>query len=1050
MSNFKYYESDYEEAFLEYLIEDCGWEYECGYDIHRLQESIIIEKDFKEYINNNYPSLDDDDINRLITFINSSHSSSLYRSMKETYNILMKGKSITTSSGESVFVSFIDFNNIENNIFKSVNQYEFKEYEVRRPDIILFINGIPLSIIELKNPADETVNIKDAYDQTHIRYAQDIPSLMKYDFINVISDGANTKYGSLFSSYDFYFKWNSTDGINYENVDGLPSVKKLINGLYDKYNFLNIIHNYIFFPDNSDDDTLIIPKYYQYYGAEAMFSNILNEYRNSGNKGGTYWGATGCGKSYIMLFLSKRLTTCVELNKPTILLLTDRNDLDTQLSENFENAKNYLIDDNSIDIADRKQLKEKLDNIKSGGIYLMTIQKFSAEISLLSERKNIICISDEAHRTQTNIGANYKITEDGATKSYGFAKYLRDSFPNAIYVGFTGTPIDPTLRVFGNIICNYTMKQSLSDGSTVKIAMISGPREVQLDEHLAKACDNYYKMQEEAGTNQYQIEESKKQMANVKTILISKNRLDIVVDHFIQHYERRCYENATVDQKAMFVCYDRELAYEVYKRIKEKRPEWLVKRKNAPEFEKMEVSRDSIEIEKVKLICSDAKNDTEDFKRIIGTKNDRETYARAFKDPYSNFKIAIVVDMWITGFDVPCLDTMYIDKPIETHNLIQTISRVNRNFKGKEEGLIVDYIGLKSSLATAMKLYGSNEINPVNSIEISVKSFKDYISRLNELMSELDFSTFFDKNITPVERIEVINKGVEFVLSLKDRETKFMGYTKRAKKSFDICIGNEEITTEEIEQLHYYLCVRSVIYKMTKGDTPDSTLMNNKIKELVDRAISSTYSNSTFTFDNDDDKEYIFGDEFLEELKRIKYPNTKFQALIKLLKKAITEFGKTNILKSREFSERLKRVIDKYNNRDNITYEDIVYNDVLENLSEEVVKIYKDLGEEQESFKKLNITYDEKAFFDILKMIAIKYKFDNQFDDKKLVSMAKQIKVILGNKSKYTDWSIRQDIKDELYYDIKGFLHGNGFPPTPAQDAYDEVMKQVENFKKYN
>ena len=399
---------------------------------------------------------------------------------------------------------------------------------------------------------------------------------MKFDFINVISDGANTRYGSLFSSYEFYFKWNSTNGEDYSNADGIESIHVLIRGLFAHQTLLNILSNYIYFPDNSDSNLLILPKYYQYYGAEKMYAHILEEYEAGCGKGGTYWGATGCGKSYTMLFLSKRLTMSLELHKPTIILLTDRNDLDEQLSDDFENAKEYLVDENSVSIPNRKKLLEKLGNIESGGIYLMTIQKFSEDISLLSRRKNIICISDEAHRTQTNTEAKYVISKSDAKKTYGFAKYLRDSFPNATYVGFTGTPIDATLRVFGEVVVQYTMKQSLDDGSTVGIARLPGPREVQLDEKMAQACDEYYRLQAEAGANEYQIEKSKKDMTNLKVILGNPDRLDIVVKHFIWHYKKRCEEHATVNGKAMFVCYDREIAWTVYNKVKALQPEWFV------------------------------------------------------------------------------------------------------------------------------------------------------------------------------------------------------------------------------------------------------------------------------------------------------------------------------------------------------------------------------------------------------------------------------------------------------------------------------------------
>lgn len=1052
MANFKYYENDYELAVLQ-LLENAGWQYQCGYDIHRKNDEVILAEDLREYLCKRYDYFSDDELDKIIIYLTSVTNQSLYRSMKGTYRLLMKGYNLLRDDGTTLFIDFFDLgeNREITNVFKAVNQFEFVEYKNRRPDIILFVNGIPVSVFELKNPADDTVTIADAYDQTHIRYAQDIPSLMKFDFINVISDGANTRYGSLFSDYEFYFKWNSTDGTNYDNADGIKSIHMLVNGLFNPSTLLNVLNSYVYIPDNSDNNLIILPKYYQYYGSEKMYQNILKEYKTGSGKGGTYWGATGCGKSYTMLFLSKRLTTSLELHKPTIILLTDRNDLDEQLSGDFENAKEYLIDENSLSIKNRKMLKEKLENVESGGIFLMTIQKFSEDISLLSSRNNIICISDEAHRTQTNTEAKYITSKSDTKKTYGFAKYLRDSFPNATYVGFTGTPVDATLRVFGEVVVKYTMKQSLDDGATVKIARLPGPREVQLDEKLAAVCDEYYRLQKEAGANEYQIEQSKKDMTRLKVVLGNSDRLDVVVKHFIWHYEKRCEENATINGKAMFVCYDREIAFEVYKRIKDARPEWFVKRRCSPEYEGTRLDRDAVEIEKVKLVCTNGKNDTLEMAELIGNAKTRKDLAKVFKDDKSNFKIAIVVDMWITGFDVPSMDTMYLDKPVETHNLIQTISRVNRVFKGKEEGLIVDYIGLEGAILTAMKLY-NGDVRPINGIETSLIIFKDFLDRIIKLLHDLDYSSFFDENITPLDRLTVIQSGVEFVLAEKSRRDNFMGFTQRAKKAFDVCIGHDEITEKEVEHLHYFMCVRSVIFKMTIGDTPDTTLMNRKVSELVNRAISSTYSGKEFNFDEQstDDIQFLFSDEFVDKLKKIPYPNTRYQALVKLLKKAIKEFGKTNILKATDFSKKLKSVIDRYNSRNEISEVEEIIEDVVDNLSEELEKIFNELKAEQKSFEELNITYDEKAFYDILIAVAEKYKFKEKLDGDKYIYLAKEIKKLVGNKSKYTDWTNRQDVKDELYTDVAILLKKNGYPPTTIDDAYDEIMKQVENFKKHS
>lgn len=1051
-SQFKYYENNLELAVLE-LFGSSNYRYICGYDIHRENSSIIYDDDFREYMNRY--NLTSDEYQKVKSNLESIPAQSLYKSMKEIYKRLLEGLDLERHNGSFTHINYFDFEDASNNIFRAINQYEFCDSaQVRRPDIIVFINGIPVSVFELKNPADETVNINDAFEQTTNTYARDIKSLMRFDLINVISDGVNTRYGSLFSDYEHYFKWNSPDGETYSNSDGAESLKRLIEGLFNQEVLLNIIKNYIYFPDNSDKNIIYVPKYYQYYGAEAMFKNIFDVYMNSiSSKGGTYWGATGCGKSLIMLYLSKRLSKCSDLGKPTLLLVTDRTDLDEQLAGDFENATQYLVDKNSRSIDSREDLKTTLENIESGGIYLMTIQKFSEDINLLSNRRNIIVISDEAHRTQTNTQSTYQRRGEKYKKVHPFGECIRNSFPNAIYVGFTGTPVDATLRTFGNVVYKYTMKQSKDDGSTVGIYRLNGPREVQLDEKLAKICDEYYRLLEEGGANKHQIEASKREMSKIEKILGAPDRLDTIVNHFIQHYEYRCSENSTVNQKAMFVCYNREIAYEVYKRIIALRPEWNIKRKIAPEFEGQDPDSESIEIEKVKLVATvNQKKDSPEFKELLGTDEDRKKYAREFKDDKSNFKIAIVVDMWITGFDVPSLDTMYLDKPVETHNLIQTISRVNRVFKGKDQGLIVDYIGLEGSLALAMRLY-NGDITPVEHSDVAFVIFKDFMTKVEDLLKDFDYSNFFKTDLSEIDRLCLIQSGGEYVMSIKDRETNFMGYTLRIKKAFDICAGDPRMKTEDVDRMQYFMCVRSYVFKLIVDGTPDAVLMNKKISQLVNRAISSTYNGEPFDFTNSDDVTDLFSDEFLEKIENIKMPFTKYQALIKLLKKAIKEFGHTNILKATLFSEKLKKIIDKYNARNEIELVHDVVEDVMEGLSEELQKLFKELQDEKRSFEAMGITYDEKAFYDILVAVAEKYNFKDKISDEKFVELAKEIKKLVSNKSKYTDWTNRQDIRDELYADVAKKLHANGFPPPPEppiDDAYDEIMKQVENFKKYN
>lgn len=1032
------------------LFKKQNYEYELGFDIHRKKTEIILNKDFKEYLMNRYSSLSlyDDEIELILDNLINVREPSLYLTMKELLSRFNNGFVLNRSKYglSNQLIEYYDFNNLNNNIFKIVNQYEVEgSKRIRRPDLIVFINGIPVSVFELKDPSNKDVTIFDSYEQLTIRYVRDIDNLMRYSFISVISDDANNKFGSLFSSYDFYFPWKSIDGKSYCN-DGHDGLITLINGLFDKHTLLNVLKNYIYFPDNSDNDLMILPKYSQYYGSELLYENIKNHLRPEGDgKGGTYFGATGCGKSFTMLFLAKRLHSSPELHNPTIVMLTDRTDLDDQLSESFENAKNYLNDKNVIKANNRKFLTDVLKEVTSGGVYLMTVQKFDEDVGLISDRNNIICISDEAHRTQVNLDYSLDITEEEIKKHYGFAHYLRNSFPNATYVGFTGTPVDKTISVFGDIVCSYKMKQAKDDGSTVGIEVLPGPSAVRLDEEKIKIIDKYYENKLKEGTNKYEINASIKEMSKVRVIIDNESRLDKVVDHFIYHYEKRVEEGSTVKGKAMFVCYDRKIAYKLYKKIIALRPEWNIKKKTQDDESSLSYEElNKLEpVEMIKLVATSNPNDEEELYELLGDSDYRKKLASLFKDENSNFKIAIVVDMWITGFDCTCLDTMYLDKPVEAHTLIQTISRVNRVFKGKSEGLIVDYIGIESSLKRAFKLYdGDNFGVKDDNVQDTYIFYKDNLTLIDELLIDFNVNEFFNAN--SLERLTILQKWVEFVQEFDKRENCFMELTIRMKRAFDLSIGDERITEEDIGKTHFYCAIRSFIMKLNKEETPDSARMNKEVKKLVDDAINA--------LENEEEKESkkvdLFSNEFLESIKKMPYKNIKLKMLLDLLKKAIDNYSKTNMLKSIEYSKRMKKIVAEYNDRDHkIDYsnEDIL-NSFFDSLTKQIEDVLKDMNDDANEFKKLGITFEEKAFYDILKDIRDKYQF--QYEDDKLIKISRLIKKEVDEKSSYTDWTSKKDIRDKLKMDIARILHLNGYPPKTINDVYDGIFEQVKNYAK--
>ena len=730
---------------------------------------------------------------------------------------------------------------------------------------------------------------------------------------------------------------------------------------------------------------------------------------------------------------------------PTIILITDRTDLDDQLSGQFTNAKGFIGDDTVISVESRNQLRELLQGRNSGGVFLTTIHKFTEDTKLLTDRNNVICISDEAHRSQTNLDQKISITEKGVTKTYGFAKYLHDSLPNATYVGFTGTPIDATIDVFGEIVDAYTMTESVKDEITVRIVYEGRAAKVLLNNQKLEEIETYYAQCAEEGSNENQIEESKQTMAKMDVILGDPKVLETIATDFIAHYENRIEEGATVRGKAMFVCSSRPIAYQLYKNILALRPEWGEVKIAADGVELSEKEEKEIKpMERIKMVMTRGKDDAEDLYKLLGTKDDRKEFDRQFKNEKSNFKIAIVVDMWLTGFDVPFLDTMYIYKPIQRHNLIQTISRVNRKFEGKEKGLVVDYIGIKKQLNLALAQYGKGDSQNIEDIEQSIVVVKDQLDLLNKLFHKFNSSKYFSGK--PVEQLKCLNEAAEFVQLTQDLEKRFMYIVKRLKSAYDICAGSGVFTDDERDRIHFYLAIRAIIYKLTKGVAPDAAQMNNKVRQMLQDAIESEGVEEIFKLGDENETEVdIFSDDYMAKIDKIKLPNTKIKLLQKLLAKAIDDIKKINKITGIDFSKRLQFIVDKYNERKE---NDILRSEVLEDFTDEIIDLYYALKKEKDSFKDLGIDFEEKAFYDILKALAIKYDFT--YPEDKLIHLAQEVKDVVDDKARYTDWSKRDDIKAELKVDLIILLAENDYPPIDRDEVYKEIFEQAENFKKYS
>ena len=770
------------------LFQDEGYIYLNGEQIHRERSEVLLIDDLRKYLLNRYASegLTPSEVDSIILRLRSI-SGTIYEANKAVCKMICDGFIFNREdhTKKDLYIELIDFDEPEKNVFKIVNQFEIEgiNNQLRIPDGIVFINGIPVVVLEFKSAVKENTTIMDAYTQLTVRYRRDIPELFKYNAFIVISDGANNKYGSFFSPYDFFYAWRKIEADDKE-LDGINSLVTMVSGLFRKERLLAVIKDFVYFPDSSDKDLKIVCRYPQYFAAVKLFENIKAHLRPEGDgKGGTYFGATGCGKSYTMLFLTRMLMKSTFFHSPTILIITDRTDLDDQLSKQFVASKKYIGDETVVSIDSREKLRQELQGRTSGGVYMTTIQKFTEDLELLTDRANVICISDEAHRSQINLDQKVKVTAEGVERTYGFAKYLHDSLPNATYVGFTGTPVDGTIEVFGPVVDAYTMTEAVKDGITVNLVYDGRAARVTLDQAKVREIEDYYDRCAVEGANEHQIEESQKAVAHIDAIIGDPDRLHAVAEDFINHYETRVAEGATVAGKAMFVCSNRKIAYAFYQIVVGMRPEWAEKKVCPDGIELTEKEQKELKpIEKIKLIMTRNKDDEPELYEMLGTKDDRKEFDRQFKNVKSNFKIAIVVDMWLTGFDVPALDTIYIDKPIQQHSLIQTISRVNRVYTGKDKGLIVDYIGIKKNMNLALKKYTNFESDEFEGVEQSITIVKDQLDVLAQMFHNFNSTDYF--NGSPKEQLACLNRAVEYVQLTEDLETRFMAAVKRMKQAF--------------------------------------------------------------------------------------------------------------------------------------------------------------------------------------------------------------------------------------------------------------------------
>ena len=899
-------------------------------------------------------------------------------------------------------VKLIDFANPEKNEFHVVNQYTVIGYKNKRPDVLIFVNGIPLVLFELKNITNEDATIENAYKQVK-NYQMDIPSLFYYNAFNVISDGLDTRMGTITSDFTRYMVWKSENGEKPEE-GGLNYFSVLLNGVFPKARLLDLIRNFIVFQNSKGRTIKIIAGYHQYFAVRKAVKRTRNALEEHSRKVGVVWHTQGSGKSLSMVFYTGCIVSNPEFNNPTIVVLTDRNDLDNQLFDTFCSSSKLLLRQTPKQAKSREHLKELL-KVKAGGIIFTTIQKFEESSEILSERSNIIFMADEAHRSQ--YGLEGKLDRETGEWKYGMAKYMRDSLPNATFIGFTGTPIDfddrSTVEVFGEYIDIYDMTQAVEDGATVPIYYENRTAKIKLNEELLKKIDaEYEKMAGEA--SETAIEKSKSDLSTIEAIIGSKERLSLLADDIIAHYEDRQY---VLTGKAMIVCMSRRIAINLYRIILEKRPEWK---------------------QKVKVVLTSSNQDDEDWHDIIGNKAYRDGLMLEFKDDTSEFKIAIVVDMWLTGFDVPSMATMYIDKPMKGHNLMQAIARVNRVYRDKEAGLIVDYIGMAAELKSALSQYTKRDQDKIPDLGQALSIAIEKLEIMRDMFYGFDYSEFFGVNDSV--RLAVIANGVNFALGMEEDEQKsFIREATALSQAETLCRSMLDARIKQ--EIEFFKCVKAGICKTAGRMGITTNEINARIMKLLEQAIEQDGVYNIFAEAGKKNPEIsILSEEYMEKIRRMKHKNIAAEMLRKLLEDNVRVFARTGVVKSQLFSEKMQKLLKMYNNR-LITSAEVI--EELLNLSKEMTEAYH-AGSEK------GLSTEELAFYDAL---VADPEVLRKMQDKVLVEMAQELTELI-RRSRTVDWDKKESARAYMRTQVKHLLRKYKYPPEKAKGAVDIVIKQAE------
>lgn len=1008
-----YTEANYENAIISLFSEKLGYTYFYGPDIERDYHSPLYDEVLEESLRRINRNLPLEAISDAIFKLKNFENGELVQKNTVFMDYLQNGIDVryfVDGEERSSIVYLVDYKNPDNNSFIIANQWTFIENSNKRPDVILFLNGLPVVLIELKSPSREETDASEAYRQLR-NYIYEIPSMFIYNTICVMSDQLTSKAGTITSGEDRFMEWKTKDG-SYENTQ-YAQFDTFFEGMFQKERLLDIIKNFICFSNEGTQIFKILAGYHQYFAVNKAIASTKKATVTDG-KGGVFWHTQGSGKSLSMVFYAHLLQEA--LDSPTIVVLTDRNDLDNQLYGQFAKCKDFLRQE-PMHAESREHLKNLLAGRQANGIIFTTMQKFEESSDALSERRNIVVMADEAHRGQYGLAEKIKITkneegEEVAKRVIGTARIIRNTLPNATYIGFTGTPISSadrsTREVFGDYIDIYDMTQAVEDGATRPVYYESRVIKLNLDEQTLKLIDAEYDIVA-ANADEQVIEKSKRELGQMEAVLGNDNTINSLVCDILDHYENN-RENLLTG-KAMIVAYSRPIAMKIYKRILELRPAWT---------------------EKVGVVMTSGNNDPEEWRQIIGNKHHKDDLAKKFKDNDSPVKIAIVVDMWLTGFDVPSLATMYVYKPMSGHNLMQAIARVNRVFQDKEGGLVVDYVGIASALKQAMNDYTTRDKKNYGDTDVAKVAYPKFLEKLSVCRDKFygyDYSKFM--NGSDFERAKAISGAVNFIMGREKAEDKdsFVKEALLLHQALSLC--SSLVDEARRFEAAFFESVRVLVLRLTNtgvGKKISLPEMNARINELLKQSIKSDGVINLFS---DIKEEFsLFDPKFLEEIANMKEKNLAVELLKKLIAEQVSVYRRTNVVKSEKFSEILQRSLNAYLNG-MLTNEQVI---------EEMLKLAKQIAVAHKEGEQLGLTADELAFYDALtKPQAIKDFYEND----ELIAITKELADTL-RKNKTIDWQKRESARAKMRMLIKKLLKKHKYPPEGMEDAVQTVMTQCE------